>query len=204
MQPLLEFGIFGILDYERGTPHIAGRIARPSPEPETTRRKKTWSLKQWPRHDTARPALENVGLRPFRDIIRRGRHTAGSSWGFDQPLPPDFLDERLPTRPRAIKKFQQKGPQTERSSFGANQPVPPGIMEEPMPIDGKMKEENYNDHDVESARTARSNANRVAGVSRFNAFNDVDNLAREEGSRRMRKKMEGAGWPMTEERRTWI
>lgn len=193
-----------MLDNERDTPHIAGRVARPSPEPEISHRKKTWSLKQWPRHNTAPPALETVGLRPFRDMIRRGRHTATSSWGFNQPLPPDFLNEPLPTRPEAIEKFQQKGQQTERGSFGANQPVPPDIMDEPMPMNEKRKDENYNNYDVERAETARSKSNRVAGVSRFNAFNDVDNIAREERSRRMRKKMEGAGWPMTEARRTWI
>lgn len=204
MQPLLEFGIFGMLDTDRGTPHIAGRIAHPSPEPQTTHRKNTWSLKQWPRHNTAPPALENVGLRPIRDLIRRGRHTARSSWGFNQPLPPDFLDEPLPTRPirpRAIQKSLHKGPQTERSSFGANQPIPPDIMDEPMPT---FEQRNKEEYDVERAETERPIRNRVAGISRFNAFNDVDNIAREQRSRRMRKKMEGAGWPMTGEGRTWI
>ncbi|KAF6224591.1 hypothetical protein HO173_012934 [Letharia columbiana] len=144
MQPLLDFAIFGILDTERSTPSTAGRVARPSPEPESTDRQNRWSLKQWPRHNTAPPAQENAGLRPFRDIIRRGRHTASSSWGFNQPLPPDFQDESLPsTQPtETLRHLLRKGYQTERSSFGANQPIPPDLTDEPMPIrDGRNEEE---------------------------------------------------------------
>lgn len=204
MQPLLDFGIFGILDTERSTPYTADRVARPSPEPQYTDRQSRWSLKPWPRHNTAPPALENAGLRPIRNIMRRGRHTASSSWGFNQPLPPDFLDEPLPTRPANIRELPQKGFQTERSSFGANQPAPHDIPDEPMPTHHVIGEEEYDTYDVERAEPTRPQRNKVAGVSRFNAFNEVDNIAREERSRRMRKKMEGSGWPMTGERRTWI
>ena len=206
MQPLLEHGIFGILDTERRTPDMAGRVARPSPEPQVTERQSRWSLKQWRRHNTAPPALESRGLGPVRNTIRRGRHTASSSWGFNQPLPPDFLDEPLPTRPENFRKLLRKGCQTERGSFGADQAAPPHPTDEPMPIhDGRIEEdEEYDVDDVERAETGRPKKNKVAGISRFNAFNDVDNVAREERSRRIRKKMEGAGWPMTGERRTWI
>lgn len=67
-----------------------------------------------------------------------------------------------------------------------------------------FEQRNKEEYDVERAETERPIRNRVAGISRFNAFNDVDNIAREQRSRRMRKKMEGAGWPMTGEGRTWI
>lgn len=206
MQSLLEFGIFGILDTERSPPYTAGRVARPRPEPQYTDRQSRWSLKQWPRHHTAPPALENAGLRPIGNIMRRGRHTASSSWGFNQPLPPDFLDEPLPTRPETIEGFIKKGYQTERSSSGANQPGPPDIPDEPTPTHDRITEAEKTDpYDVERAEPTRPNKNKVAGISRFNAFNDVDDIAREERSRRMRKKMEGSGWPMTTgEGRTWI
>lgn len=73
-----------------------------------------------------------------------------------------------------------------------------------MPIPDSRNEEDLDTYDVEHAKTERPKRDKVAGISRFNAFSDVDDIAREERSRRMRKKMEGAGWPMTEERRTWI
>ena len=211
MQPLLDFGILGILDSERSTLFPAGRIARPSPEPQPTNTQSRWSLKQWPRHHTAPSALEHGGLRPIRNMIRRGGHTASSSWGFNQPLPPDFLDEPLPTPPpNTIRGLLQKGSRTERSSFGANQPVPPDFTHDPLPPThntGGNEEDESDTHAVEQASgTGRlTTKNKIAGISRFNAFSDVDNIAREERSRRMRRKMEGAGWPMmTGDRRTWI
>lgn len=73
-----------------------------------------------------------------------------------------------------------------------------------MPIYDKRVEEESNAHDVKHAETGSPKKNKVAGISRFNAFDDVDNIAREERSRRMRKKMEGSGWLMTGEQWTWI
>ena len=139
-------------------------------------------------------------------MIRRGRHTASSSWGFNQPLPPDFLDEPLPTRPENFRELLRKGSRTERTAFGANQAAPPDLTDEPMPIHDRRTEEakEYENHDVERAETARPKKNKVAGISRFNAFADVDDIAREERSRRIRAKMEAAGRPMTGERRMWI
>lgn len=142
-------------------------------------------------------------------MIRRGGHTASSSWGFNQPLPPGFLDEPLPTPPHAIRDLLRKGSRTERSSFGPNQPVPPDLTHDPLPISntGGNEEDKNDTHVLEQASEIGRpmKKNKVAGISRFNAFNDVDNIAREERSRRMRRKMEGAGWPMMNgDRRTWI
>ena len=155
--------------------------------------------------------------------MRRGRHTASSSWGFDQPLPPDFLDEPLPTPPTAIREFLIQGYRTERTPLGIGEARlgPANTTAEPPPIHNKKykgepnntydveraerkNEQGPNTYDLERAETGRSTKNKVAGISRFNAFHDVDNIAREERSRRMRKKMEGSGWPMEGERRTWI
>ena len=206
MQPLLEAGVFGMLDIERSTPYVAGHIPRPSPEPESTDRQSRLSLKKWPRHNTAPPDLGNGGLRPIRNMVRRGRHTASSSWGFNQPLPPDFRDEPGPTPPPTIRDLLKKGYQTERSPLGVSEAGSglPNTTDEPMPIYDEKVEEEYKTHDLERAETRSPKKNKVAGISRFNAFNDVDNMAREERSRRMRKKMEGSGWLMTGEQRTWI
>ena len=186
--------------------------------------------------------------------MRRGRHTASSSWGFNQPLPPDFLDEPLPTQSTAIREVLIQGYQTERNPLGIGEAISgtPNITTEPPPIHlkknkaehnrhdveraenkneeqpnsydveraekkneekpnsydieraEKKNEEKPNSYDVERAETGGPKKNKVAGISRFNAFHDVDNIAREERSRRMRKKMEGSGWPMEGEGRTWI
>ena len=137
---------------------------------------------------------------PIRNMMRRGRHTASSSWGFNQPLPPDFLDEPLPTPPDDIRELIKNGYQTASTSFGARDPVPPDTIHEPPPAHARRKAE----HDVEGAEADRPTTTKVAGISRFNTFRDADDIARAERSRRMRKKMERAGWPMTGERRTWI
>lgn len=155
--------------------------------------------------------------------MRRGRHTASSSWGFNQPLPPDFLDEPLPTPSTAIRELLIQGYQTERTPLGIGEARsgPLNTTAEPRPIhneqykeksntydveraERKKIEQEPNTYDVERAETGGPKRNKVAGISRFNAFHDVDNIAREERSRRMRKKMEGSGWPMEGERRTWI
>lgn len=211
MRPLLDFATFGILDTERSTLQMNGRIARPSlesasPEPAIT---PTWNnrvLKQWPRHNNAPPALESAGLGPIRKIIRRGRHTASSSWGFNQPLPPDFLDEPLPPKPENIPELLEKAYRTKIVPSGTDQRVPPDAIEEPVPIHHETQnEDEYSDYGyVERRESRKQKRNEVAGVSRFNAFDDVEDVAREERSRRMRRKMEGAGWPMSEEGRTWI
>ena len=211
MRPLLDFAAFGILDTERSTPHMNVRIARPSPEstspePAIT---PTWNnrvLKQWPRHNTAPPALESAGLGPISKIIRRGRHTASSSWGFNQPLPPDFLDEPLPPQPENVRELLEKAYRTKIVPSDAKQPIPPDTIEEPVPIHHEVQNEDaYSDYvNVERTESERQKKNKLAGVSRFNAFYDVEDVAREERSRRMRRKMERAGWPMSGERQTWI
>ena len=210
MRPLLDFATFGILDTERSTPHI-GRIARPSPEsasPEPVITP-TWNkrvLKQWPRHSTAPPAQKSAGLRPIRKIIRRGRHTASSSWGFNQPLPPDFLDEPLPPQPDNIRDLLEKAYRTKIVTSDINQPILPDTIEEPVPIHHEIQSEyEHSDYgNFERTESERQKKYKVAGVSKFNAFNDVEDVAREERSRRMRTKMEVAGWPMSGERQTWI
>lgn len=70
-----------------------------------------------------------------------------------------------------------------------------------MPIHNRRTEKEY---DVERAQAERPTKNRLAGRSRFNTFDDVDNIARAERSRSMRRRMERAGWPMAGERRSWI
>ena len=211
MRPLLDFATFGILDTERSTPHMNGRIARPSPEstspePVITPRWNKRVLKQWPRHNTAPPAQKSAGLRPIRKIIRRGRHTASSSWGFNQPLPPDFLDEPLPPQPENIRELLETACRTKVVSSGTNQPISPDTIEEPVRIHHEIKNEyEHIEHgNFKRTESETQKKNKVARVSRFNAFNDVEDVAREERSRRMRRKMEGAGWPMSGEQRTWI
>ncbi|CAF9931199.1 hypothetical protein IMSHALPRED_008558 [Imshaugia aleurites] len=201
MQPLLDFATFGILDTERSPPHTAGRVARPSPEPHFPRRQSRWSFKQWPRHNTAPADLGSGGRKPILNIIRRGRHTATSSWGFNQPFPPNFLDEPLPAAPDIIRETVKNGYQTESKSRSADQPKPPDPLNHPMPIHNRRTEKEY---DVERAQAERPTKNRLAGRSRFNTFDDVDNIARAERSRSMRRRMERAGWPMAGERRSWI
>ena len=131
--------------------------------------------------------------------MRRGRHTASSSWGFNQPLPPDFLDEPLPTPSTAIRELLIQGYQTERTPLGINEAnpglrnttaEPPSTIhnkkdkEEPNTYDieraERKTEEKPNTYDVERAETAGPKKNKVAGISRFNAFHDVDNIARRE------------------------
>ena len=211
MRPFLDFATLGILDTERSTPHMNERIARPSPEsaspePAITPTRNKRLLKQWPRHNTAPPALKSAGLRPIRKIIRRGRHTASSSWGFNQPLPPDFLDEPLPPQPDNIRELLEKAYRTKIVPSGINQPIPPETIEEPVPINHEIQiEDQHSDYrNVERTESEKQKRNKVAGVSRFNAFNDVEDVAREERSRRMRRKMAVAGWPMNGERQTWI
>ena len=96
----------------------------------------------------------------------------------------------------------KEGLQTEAASPSAHFAVLPDDVYKPPPLHIEKKEK---ERDVERAEMSSSTKQaKVVGISRFNAFNDVEDLAREQRSRKMRKKMEGAGWPMTEDRRTWI
>ena len=206
MRPLLEAGVFGILDTVHSTPSIISHKPYSGPQPRCKDRQSRGSLHQWPRHNTAPADLGNGGPTPIRKIMRRRRHTASSSWGFNQPLPPNFLDEPLPIPLAAIHKLRTQHDQTERTFLDLSETTPgsPETKNEPTPVHNSENEQEPHTYDVERAEIERPRKNKVAGISRFNAFDDVEVVAREERIRRMRKKMERSGWPMTGERRAWI
>lgn len=137
--------------------------------------------------------------------MRRRIHTASSSWGFNQPLPPDFLDEPLPIPSKAIHELRTQDHQAERSFLNLSQTrhASPATPNKPTPSHN-IENEKPSTFDVERAETERPRKSKVAGISRFNAFDDVDRMAREERIQRMRKRMERSGWPVTGERRAWI
>ena len=79
----------------------------------------------------------------------------------------------------------------------------PNTTDEPMPIYDRKNEEDT-PRDAGGAENQKPNTYKAVGISRFNAFSDVDDFAREARSRRMRRKMGAPGYPMTGDGRTWI
>ena len=82
--------------------------------------------------------------------------------------------------------------------------VPPGSVRKPPAKARDGDGEVEKGDEIACAEAGMARKEKVAGVSKFNAFCDVEDIAREERSRRMRRRMESAGWPMSGERRTWI